>query len=42
MLLDDTVRLPGVRRYQAAAVARSQGIEVAPALLAQLQALAAG
>jgi (2R)-3-sulfolactate dehydrogenase (NADP+) len=42
MLLDDTVRLPGVRRHQAAAVARSQGIEVAPAMLAQLQALAAG
>jgi (2R)-3-sulfolactate dehydrogenase (NADP+) len=42
MLLDDTVRLPGSRRQQAAAAARAQGVEVAPAMLAQLQALAAG
>jgi (2R)-3-sulfolactate dehydrogenase (NADP+) len=41
MLLDDTVRLPGGRRQQAFASAQAQGIEVAPALLAQLQSLAA-
>ena len=42
MLLDDTVRLPGTRRQQAAAAARAEGIEVAPGMLAQLQSLAAG
>ena len=42
MLLDDTVRLPGARRHPALAAARANGIEVAPAMLAQLQALAAG
>lgn len=41
MLLDDTVRLPGGRRQQALAAAQANGIEVAPATLAQLQALAA-
>jgi (2R)-3-sulfolactate dehydrogenase (NADP+) len=41
MLLDDTVRLPGSRRLQARSQALSRGIEVAPAMLAQLQALAA-
>jgi (2R)-3-sulfolactate dehydrogenase (NADP+) len=41
MLLDDTVRLPGTRRLQARSQAAQAGIEVAPALLAQLQALAA-
>ena len=42
MLLDETVRLPGARRQEAAAAAQAHGIEVAPAMLAQLQALAAG
>lgn len=40
MTLDDEVRLPGARRLQLMAKARSDGIEVAPALFAQLQALA--
>jgi (2R)-3-sulfolactate dehydrogenase (NADP+) len=40
MLLDDQVRLPGTRRQQAAAASKARGIEVAPAMLAQLQALA--
>lgn len=42
MLLDETVRLPGSRRGQARLKAQEGGIEVAPAMLAQLQALAAG
>jgi (2R)-3-sulfolactate dehydrogenase (NADP+) len=41
MLLDETVRLPGARRQKAAAAARADGVEVPPAMLAQLQALAA-
>jgi (2R)-3-sulfolactate dehydrogenase (NADP+) len=40
MLLDEGVRLPGTRRQQAAALARRDGVEVAAAMLAQLQALA--
>ena len=40
MLLDDGVRLPGARRLQARAQALGRGIDVAPAMLAQLQALA--
>ena len=41
MLMDDSVRLPGVRRDQLLVRARADGIEVAPEMLAQLQALAA-
>ena len=41
MLLDDGVRLPGTRRLQLLVKARNEGIAVAPAMLAQLQALAA-
>ena len=41
MLADETVRLPGARRLQLLSKARSEGIDVAPAMLAQLQALAA-
>jgi (2R)-3-sulfolactate dehydrogenase (NADP+) len=41
MLLDDTVRLPGARRLGARSQAFSEGIEIAPAMLAQLQSLAA-
>lgn len=40
MLLDDAVRLPGARRLQLLSKARSGGIDVAPAMLAQLQDLA--
>jgi len=42
MLLDETVRLPGSRRQQSRLQAQDGGVEVAPAMLAQLQALAAG
>jgi (2R)-3-sulfolactate dehydrogenase (NADP+) len=41
MLLDETVRLPGERRLQARTRALAQGVEVSPALLGQLAALAA-
>ncbi|HZH05261.1 MAG TPA: Ldh family oxidoreductase, partial [Lautropia sp.] len=41
MLLDETVRLPGARRQQARSQALSSGIDVSPAMMAQLQALAA-
>jgi (2R)-3-sulfolactate dehydrogenase (NADP+) len=41
MLLDDTVRLPGGQRRRKADAAQAQGIDVPPAMLAQLQALAA-
>jgi (2R)-3-sulfolactate dehydrogenase (NADP+) len=41
MLLDESVRLPGSRRQGASIAARRSGVEVAPAMLAQLQALAA-
>lgn len=40
MLLDPDVRLPGQRRQDLAHAAEEQGIEVAPALLEQLEALA--
>ncbi|MGE0311208.1 MAG: Ldh family oxidoreductase [Lautropia sp.] len=40
MLLDDTVRLPGARRQALREKALSQGIEVAPAMIEQLRALA--
>ena len=40
MLADEGVRLPGVRRQQAAAKARAEGIEIADALLAELRQLA--
>ena len=39
MLADQGVRLPGVRRQQAAAKARAEGIEVSEALLSELRAL---
>jgi (2R)-3-sulfolactate dehydrogenase (NADP+) len=40
MLADDSVRLPGARRHEAAARARAQGIEVSEALFEELRALA--
>jgi (2R)-3-sulfolactate dehydrogenase (NADP+) len=40
MLADEGVRLPGARRQQAAAQARSAGLEVSDALAAELRALA--
>ena len=40
MLADDAVRLPGVRRQQLLARARTEGIEVALPMLAQLTSLA--
>lgn len=40
MLADEGVRLPGARRQQAAAKARTEGIEIADALLAELRQLA--
>src|SRR5690606_35840129 len=39
MLVDDTVRLPGARREHLLARSQAEGIDVAPATLAQLQAL---
>jgi (2R)-3-sulfolactate dehydrogenase (NADP+) len=41
MLLDPEVRLPGYRRVELTRLAQAEGIEVAPALLQQLEALAA-
>ena len=41
MMLDEDVRLPGTRRLQLLAKAQREGIEVTPALHAQLLALAA-
>ena len=40
MLADADVRLPGQRRHALALAAEKEGIEIAPALLGQLQALA--
>src|SRR5262245_39405724 len=42
MVADASVRLPGTRRQQAAAHARTDGIEVGDALLTELRALARG
>ena len=42
MIEDDGVRLPGARRHEAAARARSHGFELADALGAELKALARG
>jgi len=39
MLAEDGVRLPGVRRQQAAARARADGVEIADALLGELRQL---
>lgn len=41
MLADEGVRLPGARRYLAAAKARAEGVEISETLLKELQALAA-
>ena len=41
MLDDDGVRLPGARRAALAARAAGDGVDIAPALLQQLQVLAA-
>jgi len=42
MLADEGVRLPGVRRHEAAAKARAEGIDIGDALHQELRALARG
>ena len=39
MLIDEGARLPGARRYLAAAKARAEGIEISEALYKELVAL---
>jgi len=42
MLADEGVRLPGARRWQAAAKARTEGLDLSDALVSELRVLAAG
>ena len=42
MLADEGVRLPGARRQQAAAIARTEGLDLSDALIGELHALAGG